>query len=285
MMILTVVVLIAVALIAALWIMGLAGRRRFHAQISKDVGDLLACAGSGVGPEEFASRRRDLPQPVQRYLQYALGENATAIHTVRLRHGGLFRTSPKQRWMTIEGVEYFTVGKPGLVWNGTIRLAPLLWIEARDRLIGDRANMLVKFCSTLKLADASGPEIDQGALLRWLGEVVWFPIGYVGDRIRWEPIDSHSARATLLHEGLLVSAVLEIDDKGKFVRMRAERYRGESDRSVLTPWKALCTEYSEFGGVRIPSSVEVIWELPEGEFSYAKFQVTAVENNIDMPFG
>ena len=53
--------------------------------------------------------------------------------------------------------------------------------------------MLVKVCSVFTLANASGRELDQGALLLSLAEVVWFSIGHVGDRIRGEPSDSHSA--------------------------------------------------------------------------------------------
>ena len=111
--------------------------------------------------------------------------------------------------------EYFTVGEPGFAWQATVRLAPLLWIEACDRLIEGRGNMLIKFCSMFTLVNASGRELDQGALLRWLAEAVWFPIGYVGDRIRWESIGFDSARATIVHEGLPVTAIVEIDGEGK----------------------------------------------------------------------
>jgi hypothetical protein len=120
--------------------------------------------------------------------------------------------------------------------------APLLWIEASDRLIDGRSNMFVKFCSMFTLANASGRELDQGALLRWLAEVVWFPIGYVGDRIRWESIDSDSARATLVHAGLSVTAIVEIDEEGKLVGMRGQRYRTINGSPVLTLWKGVCSD-------------------------------------------
>jgi hypothetical protein len=203
---------------------------------------------------------------------------------MRLRHGGWFRTSPKQRWLAIKGEEYFTVGEPGFVWQATVRLAPLLWIEACDRLIEGRGNMSVKFCSMVTLVNACGRELDQGALLRWLAEAVWFPIGYVGNHIRWESIDSDSARATLVHEGLSVTAIMEIDGEGKLVRMRGQRYRTVNGSPVLTLWKGMCCDYRDFGGTRIPASVEVSWELPEGDFSYAKFQVAAVDHNVETPF-
>jgi uncharacterized protein DUF6544 len=145
--------------------------------------------------------------------------------------------------------------------------------------------MLVKLCSTLTLADSSDPEIDQGANLRWLAEAAWFPYAFVGDPIQWEPIDARSARVTLLQEDLPVSAVVEVDEEGKLVRLRADRYRDAGGgRAVLTPWTGHYREYRDFDGVRVPSSVEVSWDLEEGEFSYARFRVTALEYNVPARF-
>jgi hypothetical protein len=169
------------------------------------------------------------------------------------------------------------VGEPGFVWNATIHLAPLLWTEARDQLIDGRGSMLVKFCSGFTVINASGSELDQGALLRWLAEVVWFPAGYVGDRIHAKPIDSHSAQVTLVHNGLSVTATLQVDEEGKLTTISGRRYRVDKGRSVLTPWKGVCSRYRAFGEMRIPTSVEVIWELDEGDFSYAKFEVSLVK--------
>jgi hypothetical protein len=40
----------------------------------------------------------------------------------------------------------------------------------------------------------------------------------------------------------------------------------------------------EFGGFRVPSSVEVRWNLPKGAFSYARFLIAALEYNVAEPF-
>lgn len=263
--------------LGAVLISGFMARRRFHGLIMTDVNELLAHAGSGIDPRQFAVRCEGLPEPVRRYVRFAVGQDAPVVRTARLRHGGRFRTSPRRRWLPIEGQEFFTIGEPGFIWNATISLWPFLWIEARDRLIDGRGNMLVKFCSLFTLVNANGKELDQGALLRWLAEVVWFPIGYLSSRISWDPIDSRTAQATLSHNGLSVIAKVEIDEEGRLVNIRGLRYQVENGRSTLTPWKGVCQGYREFGGMRIPTSVEVLWELSEGDFSYAKFEVSSVE--------
>lgn len=68
--------------------------------------------------------------------------------------------------------------------------------------------MLIKLLSLFTIANASGPKIDQGASLSWLGESAWFPYALVGDQVQWEAIDARSVRATLVSTHLPVSAVL-----------------------------------------------------------------------------
>jgi hypothetical protein len=281
----SVVFLLAFLGCAAFALTVVVGRRRFRALVTKEVTGLFAERAPGIGPEQLAARRDSLPQAVRQYLRYAIPEGRPVVRAVRLKHEGFFRTKPDQRWLQIQGEQYFTVGKPGFVWNATIRPVPLLWIEARDRLLAYRGNMLVKFYSTFTIADASGAEIDQGSGLRWLAEAVWFPYGFVGDQIHWEPTDEFSAKAILVGEGLPVNATFEVDQEGKIVCLRADRYRDIGDgKTVLTPWIGRCADYRDFNGFRVPSSIEAGWSLPDGEFSYARFRVINLEYNISEPF-
>ena len=78
---------------------------------------------------------------------------------------------------------------------------------------------------------------------------MWLPYGFIGSGIAWEPIDGRSARATLLGDGLPVSAVVEIDEEGKLTRIRGDRYRDlGGGRSALTPWFGRCADYRSVGG-------------------------------------
>jgi hypothetical protein len=276
---------IAALALAVILLAGIIGRQRFRSRVSVEVNTLFSGAAASVGPEQIAGRYDNLPQPVRRYLHYAIPAGAPATRAARLKHDGFFRTKPKQNWLAIRGEEYFTVAKPGFVWNASIRRAPFLWIEARDLLQSGRGNMLVKVNSVITIADASGPELDQSASLRWLGEAVWFPYAFVGDQVRWEAIDDHSARGTLVQPGLPVEAIFEIDHEGKLTTMRSNRYRDLGGRkSVLTPWTAHCSEYRNFSVFRVPRSVEVAWEIEQQRFSYARFRVTALEYNVAEQF-
>src|SRR4051812_45203696 len=262
-----------------------AQHRQFRIATNADASAVFSDARRTLGAEDLKARWERLPPPIQRHLQYAIQSNAPSIRTARLRHAGTFRTGPDQRWSPISGEQYFSVGCPGFVWFARLRLAPGLWIQARDRLVAGRGNMLVKPLSAFAIADASGPEIDQGAALRWLAESVWFPYALVGDAVDWESIDARTARASLRVDSLPVRATFEIDDEGKIAALHAERYRDVgAGRSVLTPWSGRYSDYREFGGFRVPAAVEVTWNLADGPFTYARFAITALEYNATGPF-
>lgn len=270
---------IVAAVLAVTGLVPLVARQRFRAGVDREVQHLLSQpAVVPVGPDEREARWNGLPDPVRRYLQFAITDRAPAIRTARLTHGGTFRTSPDARWFPIDGEQHFTVGAPGFVWHATVWLLAVFWIEARDRVERGRGSMLVKVLSLFTVADARGPEIDQGATLRWLGESAWFPYALVGDAVRWEAIDGRSARATVAQEGLPVSAVFEFDEDGRLAGLRADRYRDTGGgKAALTPFTGRYAEYRDFGGFRVPTSVEVSWLLETGAFTYARFNVTSIE--------
>ena len=271
--------------LAAVLAAGIAGRRRFRARISVEVQTLFSGTARSVGSQQLAARHPDLPEPIRRYFDYAVSAQAPSIQTARLKHDGFFRTNPNQKWLAIEGEEYFTVAVPGFVWKATVRPGPLVWFEARDLLQSGQGNMLVKINSAITIADAKGPELDQGASLRWLGEAIWFPYAFVGDQVRWEAIDDHSARATLIQPGLPVEATFEIDNEGQLTKIWSDRYRDlGKGQSVLTPWIAECSEYRTFAGFRVPTAVEVAWEIDRQRFSYARFRITTLEYNVAEKF-
>jgi Family of unknown function (DUF6544) len=66
--------------------------------------------------------------------------------------------------------------------------------------------------------------IDQGAELRFLAEIVWLPSAALSPYVEWEAIDVTSAKATMRHRGVPVSAVFYFDERGRFSRLTADRY-------------------------------------------------------------
>jgi len=135
--------------------------------------------------------------------------------------------------------------------------------------------MLVRAESTITIADARGPELDQSALLRLLGELVWLPTAFLDDLyVRWTAVDDHSATATLTVSGCRVSGSFEFGPDGMPAVFRAERHRAiGGGRSVLTPFVGRTSDYQPVDGILVPHRVVGAWILEGQPFEYAKFDV------------
>ncbi len=222
---------------------------------------------------------KDLPEPARRYLRTSQIIGKDKIQTVILKQKGFMRMSEGQKWMPLEAEEYYTTDPPGFIWHGSIEFVPFLSIKARDMLSEGKGAMLVKLLGLISIADASGPEMNQASLVRYLSEAIWFPTAFLSDYIQWEPVDTNSAKATISVDGLTASAVFYFNESGELENFITERYRDEGGQLVLRAWSTPITEYKEINGIRIPNKGGEIWHLNSGDFKYIEVEVTDIEYN------
>jgi hypothetical protein len=204
---------------------------------------------------------------------------------LRIQQTGRIRTAIEQPWMEFTAEEYYTTDPPQFLWLANAKLfgIPLL---IRDRFYRDEGEILGKVAGTIPVAVGSGPEITQGSMLRYLNEVMFFPSAFVSEFITWEALDETSARSTLSHDGLQVSAVWHFDDEGRIVNMVGDRYYSHPDGSYsMETWETPITGYAEFDGIRIPSAGVGTWKLDSGDFTYVEIEIQEIEYNNPQKFG
>src|SRR5437763_13949230 len=142
-----------------------------------------------------------LPEVAQRYLRYAQAVGKEPIRTVRLTQHGSMRTQPGQKWLPMVAEQYFTTTPPAFLWHATVLLFPFVSISATDRFSDGHGNMRIKLLSVIPMGNASGSEMDQSEMQRYLAEMIWFPTAWLSDAIEWQAIDAHSVKATMHASG------------------------------------------------------------------------------------
>jgi len=251
---------------------------RFQRRIDDESRALLAGARVSAGRLLQSSDLAPLPPPVRRWLEVSGAVGKPIADTVRLTQRGEMRTAPDKPWMPVSAQQYFSVDPPGFVWRVRASMKGLP-IAGRDRRAGGHGHMLIKVASVIDVANATGPEIDQGTLLRFLGEIIWFPSAALSPAITWEAIDATSARATMRQAGVTATAVFGFDERGRFDRLTAERYMSIPGGSRLEPWTIPITEWRVVRGIEIPVRGNAIWKLAEGDFDYYRWEILDVETD------
>lgn len=261
---------------------GAVGRAAFERRITGEVAALFAASRAEPGAMVTEQDLTSLPEPVQRWLRWARVVGKERPRAVHLTMEGQFRLGEDRGWMPFTAVEYYTTNPPGFVWPVTMQMAPLLPIVGRDRFAAGVGSIEMRVLGLVPVADASGGGLNQGALLRYLNETVWFPAAVLDPAISWEEVAADAARATMHYGGVTVSAVFFFDAQGRPVNMVAARYNDSRDR--IESWSTPFSAYGEFGGVRVPTAGEGVWRYDTGDFTYIRLRVTAIETGRPEAF-
>lgn len=224
---------------------------------------------------------KDLPSPVKRYLKYALPPESPIISYARIRHGGLFRIHPSEKWSKIKAEEYFTTSTPSFLWYGKVSPLPFLWISARDKLFKGRGEMKIQLLSTFTLGDSKGREMDISSILRFLAEAPLMPTAMLPSKyLKWKSIDESSAKAIISLGDTSASAVFYFNEKGQITKVYSEeRYLENKGNFINTPWGGYYGGYKEVEGVNVPTEFKVFWIIDGKEYIYITATIDEFEFN------
>ena len=135
-----------------------------------------------------------LPDPVQRYMHFTGVVGHPRIQSARLKQVGKFRQGADRPWIAFSAEEFYTTHPPGFRWDARFKMAGIPLLRVEDKYENGHGSMYGRLAGIKTIFDARGKEIDQGSMMRYLNEVMWFPTAYLGENMRWEEVDDKSAK-------------------------------------------------------------------------------------------
>lgn len=104
----------------------------------------------------------------------------------------------------------------------------MVYLVGRDKLVQGRGEMLIKLLSLVKVVDEGKQEkINTGAMLRYLGELCWFPSAALNEHIDWVEQGALSAKATLTINKVSVEGVFSFSENRDVSSFEALRFTVE----------------------------------------------------------
>jgi len=204
-----------------------------------------------------------LPQPVARYLRRVLRDGQPLIRVAKLRQTGRLRTDlHTKRWLRFEAAQVVEPLAPGFVWDARVTILPLVHVRVRDAYAQGIGSGRVSLFSAIPMgADRGRPELNSGALHRYLAEAVWYPTALLpSNALRWSPVSSTKALATLEDSGITVSLEFWFNERdevtGIYSPGRWGRFNGQY-RQI--PWEGHFRDYQVKAGMWVPAAGEVGW--------------------------
>lgn len=215
---------------------------------------------------------------LDRVVVRALGAAPGSGAAVRLEQRGQIRLAPGKPWLPFRARQTLQATAASFVWAAKVRMAPFTWVRIVDAFEQGRGHLEVRLWRLFPLADASGPELDAGELLRYLAELPWCPFAYRGNpdiEVQATSETELSVRASSTRG--TEEVILTVDPSGDVVGVRAEarpRLVGREYRDL--PWSGVFYDHGVLGGLRIPRRAAVTWHLDDGPFECWRGEITAL---------
>ncbi len=254
------------------------GNYRFQRMIQQETFLILSDNKENRPLQKISS----LPPIVQKWLHTTGATEQKVIYNVRLEQKGKMRTSPKGKWMPFSAVQVFNVREPAFVWNTKVAAFPGVYLTGRDKLQDAEGAMLIHLFSFFNVVnEKANSQVNTGSLLRYLGEICWFPSAALRPYLQWEALSSTSAKAILQHEGLEVEGIFTFSPRGELLSFEAMRFYGADEKARKEKWLIEIEDHQNYDGITVPSKCKVTWKLPRDDFHWLTLEVTGLHYNIE----
>lgn len=256
-------------------------KRRLDCKTQSRVEELRTAVEARPGESYQSSDVADVPAPVRGYFATVLEEGQPLVHTVELEQRGEFRLGGRDgSWKPMTATQHYTVDPPGFLWDADIKMVPWVPVRVVDAYEFGSGSLRAMLLSALPVAESEpSPAMNEAELQRYLGEAVWFPTALLPSAgVTWKGIDDQSARAVIEDHGNRASLVFHFDEEGLVERVTAaERYRQDVDG--YAPWTGYFEDYQWYNGLYLPTAAAVEWNLPDGDFSYWRADITSITHH------
>jgi hypothetical protein len=224
-----------------------------------------------------------IPPLVASYLERALPDRHAAPLQVRLTQEGRMWLKPKASPRRFKATQHIAIDRVAFSWRARFGVGPFSLAVADGYSDGHGALAVRMFGRTLQHEE--GVETSVGEAMRYLAELPWAPAAMAGNGgLSWRERDGSNVEVTAAAEPGAPAVTLEFDALGDIVRASSDARPLRQDGAwVLTPWSGEFGDYREVGGMRIPTSGEVGWDLPGGRFVYWRGRVTSALE-LETPF-
>lgn len=219
-----------------------------------------------------------LPEPVQRWLNHSGVIGKPVAHAVHLKQrGSMVLKRGDTNWVETQAEQFFNVDEPAFLWSVHMDMGGIIPVKGRDLFKDGKGRMQIRLFSIIDIVNQSDEKISEASLQRFLAEICWFPSAALSQYIQWSPIDGSSARATMTYKNVKADMVFRFSSEGRVVSCSGSRYKSGGPAGQREQWEVRNLAFGIRNEVEIPLRSEATWKLSDGDFTWYRLEVTAIE--------
>jgi len=144
------------------------------------------------------------------------------------------------------------------------------------------AFMDIRLFGLFRIQYMDGKEMGISETVTFFNDMcVMAPATLIDERIKWSETDDSRVVAEFTDSGITISAWLEFGTNGELVNFISDdrfAYVSKNHMQRLR-WQTPLRNYQEINGFKISTEADLVYEYPEGDFCYGKFNLTGIQYN------
>lgn len=222
-------------------------------------------------------RERALPDPIAGHLSRVLPGGAETPSRVRLTQTGEMVRRPGERPLEFTALQVLEVRTVEFEWRAAFGPNRFVRLSVVDRYRDGEGLLAARVWGLVPVMRSTGPDTDRGEAMRYLSELPWVPHAIGSNpQLSWRELEDGSVEVSTPVGGRPVTVRLSLDEAGLISGVSGIRPRLAGKTSIETRFVGSFGDYVELGGIRVPGSAEVSWELPEAPFTYWRGELTSL---------
>jgi hypothetical protein len=223
-----------------------------------------------------------LPEPVKKYILYTGCIGKPIVNNFRIHFSGKIRDHAKPIWMPLITEQYNFIKTPTRLFylDATMKGLPVAGFHCFKN---GKAFMDIRLLSIFKVEYQSGAVMDTSETVTFFNDMcVMAPGALIDKRIEWLEVEENKVKASFTNNGITISAWLYFNEKGEMVNFTSEDRSALGANGVTSKhkWSTPMRDYKDINGYRLAGYAETIYTYPEGDFTYATFELKDIGYNL-----
>lgn len=222
-----------------------------------------------------------LPKLVKQYIRYSGAVGKPKVDNIKVEFSGKIRKDEQSPWMTFTVQQYsFIHQSVRLFWMDAVMIhLPVKGFHCFKKGV---AFMDIRLLGLFRVQYMDGKEMGFSETVTFFNDLcVMAPATLIDHRIKWIKTEENRVLAEFTDNGITISAWLYFGSDGELVNFISDdryAFKGKNRMEKFT-WQTPLRNYKEMNGAKISTEAELIYEYPEGDFCYGKFEMTGLQYN------
>ncbi len=223
-----------------------------------------------------------LPNLIKKYLRFTGCIGKPKVNNFKIDFTGKIRDHSKPVWMKLSSEQYNFMKSPTRLFylDAIMNQLPVSGFHCFKN---GTAFMDIRLLSIFKVQYQKGPEMDVSETVTFFNDMCCMaPAALIDKRINWLEVENNKLKASFTNNGITISAWLYFNEKGELVNFISDdRYAANKNGTMIkTKWSTPLRDYKTINGYKLATYAEAIYGYPDGDFTYATFNLKDVNYNL-----